>query len=371
MALTEGILFKGQFLDKETFKDQIKPYLNNLEYFSNFKGALETFEQKASSYSPGELAKEWEMIQQNYLYTSPTNVIVSTTLPSTSTQIPQDTISFYLIEPQSKIYSDADKIKQDAANFEIAYKAGKALTAHWQDLIKTVETGKPGEKEVRKAAALRNIKIKNISPNNAKSAHYRSSNKNGYFSRETRINALLYYIKFNINKLYTYKQDLYSWLGTSRSGYGLGKLDEAFMTHLFNLHHTLNIKNKSSVRVEENRTNNFYNLLLQAVENNRPWFTGGDYIVAVDNGTGNNVMYNFQLKSTLLNTISYNEQLTHRKLIESVSKIKNGMASKNLDEIAENIYNALKTSAYLTKMDTYTSNALNKMITSTLEKQKT
>ena len=364
MALQKGAIFDGKLLNESDFVNAIQPMLRdeNSGYFYNLHNALINFENAAGDYSPADLAAKWENIHNTYFGASPTHVIITTNIPP-NTESTTNTISFYSIDPQSKIYSEADEIKKNAKQFEIIYKAGTLLTKHWQDLLVTVNKGKPKKEEVIKAADIRGINIAKITEDDKRSAH----GSGGYFSRERRIRALLYYIENDKSKLYTYKQDLYSWLGGNRGEYGLGKLNEVFVTHLFNLHHSLNLNNISTVYAEENKTNNFYNLLLEGIENNRPWFTGGDYIlISADN---NSIQYNIQFKSTVSSMISYNNQLTRTKLINLVKDIRIAMDSKSDDQIARTIYKAMETAGYVTRLEEQSSKAIEKTIASTLVAQ--
>lgn len=320
----EGAMIGGGFLPEQEFKEIIKKYFDDIENVKKIKNILNTILRFKDN--PRIIYNNIEKLETELFKNPAVSLLVITNYTSNTGNYQWNFQSkeSNVLTPRGAIsYTEATK----KSLLEQQY--AKILSTHLLDMIRTVEN-----------TSLVNQQIdNNIDSGLFESNIFPTTDLKENMGRRAHYNRKLSYIMY----------------GSSTKTNIKGKIADAFLNHLGNMHRGIFSEGIQTLTpifqsvLEEEGMTGFLQLLINST-NNTGWWTGGDLIIV----SNNQVIANIQLKTILNSEINGTGKITTDKILTQVQKLRDFIDKDivyNKERFADIMYNTFKTSAVFDKID--------------------
>lgn len=329
--IVHGAMIGGTILPEQEFKEVLLQALQNEEYEKRIISLISLAVRRFNNKDYDGAYEAIEDIEVKLFQNPPTSLMVITNLSS-----PTGDYQWVWNKSEKRTLKDKGAIDFTKAmrGSIIQKKITKALSKHLQNMIKMVESQKMTNEDYDMLF---------------NSGNYRFGGKSAKSDIGERA------VKESQNG----KTLAYIFYGDMDTPHRQGKIADAFLNHLGNMHHNLfsdfsfqpNFTFSKSVLEEEG--SNFYQLLLDS-RNNTGWWTGGDLILLSDN----EIIANIQLKTIQQEQQTNVGEISSDKIFDLISDLKDFTEFKdgryqiyNKEVFVEKFYNAFKTSGIIQKVE--------------------
>lgn len=329
--IVHGAMIGGTILPEQEFKQVLLQALQNEEYEKQMISLISLAVKRFVNEDYDGAYETIEDIETKLFQNPPISLMVITNLKS-----PTADYQWAWNKSEKRTLKDKGAIDFTKAmrGSIIQKKITQALSEHLQNMIKIVESQKMTNEDYDKLFNSGNYRFGGKTAKSEIGKRAEEANKKG-------------------------KTLAYIFYGNMSIAHRQGKIADAFLSHIGNMHHTLfndfnfqpNFTFSQSVLEEEG--SNFYQLLLDS-RNNTGWWTGGDLILL----SGNEIIANIQLKTIQDAKKTNVGQVSSDDIFEFVSKLKDYTEFKdgkyqiyNKEVFVEKFYNAFKTSGIIQKVE--------------------
>lgn len=321
MAIVQGAMIGGSFLPEKEFKEIITELFLNTDNVKEMNRLINLALKNIKSKNLRAAYKNIEEFETKLLKNPSTSIMLITNLNSE-----EGNYKWYLNKNEKNVIQKGGKLSYSKIikNSLIEEEISQILSKHLLDMIRTVDTTKMSDEEIR---AFFNNYI------------FSSKKKKIDIGSRTHNSRKIKEMIYGQNPAYK------------------GNIADAFIQHVANMHKQLLIGKmenivpiSSSVLQEEG--SNFYQLLLDST-NNTPWFTGGDLILLNEN---REVIANIQLK-TLVNekaSVVGGQGITGGRLSTYLIELKKLINNDNILDakvFADKFYQTFATSGILDEVE--------------------
>lgn len=331
LTLKEGVLTNNDILNKDEFREFLKPLLTE-----EVLGRLLNDLNKMAECIEGDRIKEayivWEKLQQDILLNQ--NYAVSL-LFIENINSPEGDYSYKYATKEQNVLSNRGKLTRLSQLSQKLFHESieEQINNHLLEFLNNINTYNMRWKFIQEIFNTGDSDSKR----NAANARWKTHN-------------------------WTYKNILYgdnpNWQGNAA---------DAFINHMAHLHvqvfdgKSVDNKNLFATSVFNEEKDNIFNLLY-ASKNSTSWITGGDIIIKY-----NNQIYNIQLKTGQMlqqgkRRSRIGDKISTAKFLTFIKELKAEIQNKNIEEIISKMYEELKTSGWVEDTNQAISNIVKKMI---------